>query len=565
MSEVDLTPIPPRSNVDANITDPVEVANGSVDAGNSSSVVLGGGATFTGSAVNIVNASSIMVNVYSDVASATDGLKIEQSSDNTNWDHDDVFTIPAATGKNFTINPHSQFLRVRYVNGGAAQTAFRLQTIIKTGEATPSSHRIKDAITSDDDARLVKSIPMTQGNNENEYHVVSSNNPLHTRSVDSNHRVGLNTVFGDQIIGSRIPSLAAQFQYGLQDGESVSNTANGGSITISESRLLIGTSTNVAGSADIESLDTLRYIPGNEAYVFFTAAFVNGGSDADHTMFAGIFDYDGGNGNGFYIGYDGEDFVCGRRRDGVDTKHIVDVSGIYPDGTFNPQLGNIYRISYGYLGYAPIHFEVMSVLGDWLTIYEIQYPNTSVETHIVNTFLPLRAEVENTGSAVDHQIYIGSLQSGVVDGANMDVSARQFVYDEAATTATSGGYNVVALRNKTTFNSKTNRVPFVVTLISASTDGNKSVLWEVYKEPTLTAPSWTDIDTNNSVVEYVSNPTSTDDGTLEVPWSMAKVDSFFQTTDKFAVLIRPGETIMFKASSTNNSVIDFGVRWKELF
>jgi hypothetical protein len=129
-----------------------------IDSGNSSSTPLAGAATFPGSSKDISRYRSIAINVYSNVASATDGLSIQQSADGTNWDHTDVFTVPADTGKVYTIAPHAQYLKVVYTNGGSAQTSFRLQTILRAGEMTPSSHRIQDAISDDDDAQLVKSV-----------------------------------------------------------------------------------------------------------------------------------------------------------------------------------------------------------------------------------------------------------------------------------------------------------------------------------------------------------------------------------------------------------------------
>lgn len=128
-----------------------------VDDNNSSSIPLGISGVFTGIATEILDYGIIFINVYSDVASATDGLSIQQSSDGTNWDHSDVFTIQAATGKNFSINPHSKYLRVAYTNGGTEQTEFRLQTILK-GNSKPSSHRLQDMITDDDDVELVKAV-----------------------------------------------------------------------------------------------------------------------------------------------------------------------------------------------------------------------------------------------------------------------------------------------------------------------------------------------------------------------------------------------------------------------
>ena len=128
-----------------------------ISTNNSTSTPLTSGATFTGTAERVNGYGIIYVNVYSDVASATDGLQIQQSSDGTNWDHCDEFTIPAGSGKNFSINPYAKYMRVVYNNGASDQTEFRLQTIYKaTGK--PSSHRIADNIIDDDDAELVKAV-----------------------------------------------------------------------------------------------------------------------------------------------------------------------------------------------------------------------------------------------------------------------------------------------------------------------------------------------------------------------------------------------------------------------
>lgn len=124
---------------------------------NSTAAPLGISGVFTGTAEQLDGYGIIYVNTYSDQASAVDGLEIQQSSDGTNWDHCDEFSITAATGKNFSINPYAKWMRVLYTNGAAAQAEFRLQTILKaTGR--PSSHRVQDSITTDDDAELVKAV-----------------------------------------------------------------------------------------------------------------------------------------------------------------------------------------------------------------------------------------------------------------------------------------------------------------------------------------------------------------------------------------------------------------------
>jgi hypothetical protein len=143
-----------RATVEGSI---VAALGGAVDTNNSTSTPLGIGEAFTGTATDILNYGTVFVTVYSDVASATDGLDIQQSPDGTNWDNGDSYTVPAGVGKNYAVNPHCRYLRVVYTNGAASQSEFRLQTILK-GNSTESSHRIQDSIVDDDDARLVKSV-----------------------------------------------------------------------------------------------------------------------------------------------------------------------------------------------------------------------------------------------------------------------------------------------------------------------------------------------------------------------------------------------------------------------
>ncbi len=134
------------------------VLDGKVDDTNSSNTPLAGGAAFVGVAHETLDYGIIFISVYSDVASATNGLNIQQSCDGTNWDHNDVYTVPAATGKTFSVQPACKYFRVTYTNDVAAQTVFRLSTILKKTNSKPSSRRVRDPIISDDDGELVVAI-----------------------------------------------------------------------------------------------------------------------------------------------------------------------------------------------------------------------------------------------------------------------------------------------------------------------------------------------------------------------------------------------------------------------
>jgi hypothetical protein len=134
------------------------VLMGKVDDTNSSATLLDADAVFTGTATSTLDFGYIFVTLFSDVASATDGVSFQQSSDGTNWDNTDDFSYVGGTGKTYSIQPGAKWFRIVYTNGGTDQASFRLQTIFKKTSSLPSSHRISDDLSTEDDATLGISI-----------------------------------------------------------------------------------------------------------------------------------------------------------------------------------------------------------------------------------------------------------------------------------------------------------------------------------------------------------------------------------------------------------------------
>lgn len=122
---------------------------------NSSAVALAANGVFTGTSENVTPYAYISVSVIANVASATDGLAIQQSSDAAFWDIVDSYTIPAATGKTFSVPVQGKFYRVVYTNGATLQTSFRLQTMFHSTGGSLSSQRPQDARTNDNDMQEV--------------------------------------------------------------------------------------------------------------------------------------------------------------------------------------------------------------------------------------------------------------------------------------------------------------------------------------------------------------------------------------------------------------------------
>lgn len=157
-----------------------EFNNGKVSILNSTDITLDPGETFTGVGEDVTEFVEVRVAVKSDVASATDGLHIEYSTDNVNWDHDDAYTYPGSVGKNYGVQRVAQYYRTVYTNGGTIQGEFRLTTIFNRVAGMSSSHRLDNDITSEDDAVLGISILKTVGSDPTKFQTVNGQHPLPT-------------------------------------------------------------------------------------------------------------------------------------------------------------------------------------------------------------------------------------------------------------------------------------------------------------------------------------------------------------------------------------------------
>lgn len=122
---------------------------------NSSTAILGIGGEFTGLPELVRDYAAVQVYIIADVASSTNGLMVQQSSDGSNWDVTDTYTIPAATGKTFSFQPASMYYRLFYANGATGQASFRLSTVHHFFPVKSSSQRSQDAYTNETDLEQI--------------------------------------------------------------------------------------------------------------------------------------------------------------------------------------------------------------------------------------------------------------------------------------------------------------------------------------------------------------------------------------------------------------------------
>ena len=144
---------PVSGNVSADTT-----SVGIIDSGNSSTTPLGVGATFTGSSIDMLNYSTIRVSVFANQASATNGLQVQFGNDGVNWDFNRYTTLAANTGSTSAFNRAARYCRVVYTNGGTAQAAFRLQTVVVPVSAEFDRHFVGEAPAESHNSIITQSV-----------------------------------------------------------------------------------------------------------------------------------------------------------------------------------------------------------------------------------------------------------------------------------------------------------------------------------------------------------------------------------------------------------------------
>jgi hypothetical protein len=260
--------------------------------------------------------------------------------------------------------------------------------------------------------------------------------------------------FGAEVAHTRISQLSSDFSQPIANNDVTSSTTNGGVVTTVSSSAILSSSTDANGTAKLYTNTVLSYSPGREAYVVFTAAFTTPTS-VNSNQRIGVYN----SSDGFYIGYEGTTFGVSHRRAGINTFTskasfsddllVGSIDSMFTRKSTPEAIDvtkkNVYRIRFGWLGAAPIKFEVLSPDGVWILFHTIRYPNTQVAPSLLNVALPVTAEVNKTGAdATDILINTTCWDAGVVEGENSDLSYSGIIASNGAvfTSNTKGGGSI---------------------------------------------------------------------------------------------------------------------------
>jgi len=388
------------------------------------------------------------------------------------------------------------------------------------------------------------------------------------------------TAFGELLTAELHPQFQGSFEYTVNNTDlNTNSTVNGGTVTQALGMAVMSTSTTTESIAHFGSKKHAKYRPGLGGVDRFTALFSSPAAGTE--QYIGLVDEEGVSEafkNGYVIGYDGITF--GYHRFQNDTKITVPIADWDDplDGTGSSLMTidqtklNVFFIPYQYLGAGAIRIYIESdKTGLPVLVHTENYVNNNTEpsTHNPNFH---HAMLVNNGGTTSNIIMKSSSYAYFVEGKTSFIELHQPENSSGKKTKTlvTTEVAIFTIRNRSSYASKTNFIDIVLMGASASIEAasaNNLGEIRVIKNATLGGvPSYSNINTNNSVIEIDTAGTTVTGGTeLGSGLLAGKNDKLNRDLLSSKFIINPGETITFAGNSENSATFNARASWRELF
>lgn len=314
--------------------------------------------------------------------------------------------------------------------------------------------------------------------------------------------------FGRLRVSSPFNIFEVQFTYDLQPLFFEESNTNGDTTHVpnsSAARLSTG-GTASGNKAIFQSRPYFRYQPGKSGSVVWTC--ILGAKTADVRKRIGYFDAD----NGFFFEQDASNLKIVRRT--KTSGSIVDnavnqsswnldvLDGTGPSGvTLDETKDNIYVIDFQWLGAGRIRYG-FDFGGKITYCHEVKFANTQTVPFSTTGNLPFRAVIENTGVAggtttFDFTCLAISSESGFnptgIPGSVQSTALRNV-------TTANDPLPILSIRPRATVNSIVNR-GLIAPKSYQITSEDAIIRYEIILNGSLTAASFADVDTTNSIAQ----------------------------------------------------------------
>lgn len=408
-----------------------------------------------------------------------------------------------------------------------------------------------------------------------------TNGTQRTIHVDGNNNEIVQTItaFGDNRVAELHPQIQQSFEYTVSNTDLNENIVTG-SATVTQVTAMakVSTGTTTGSKGRLKGVHHCKYRAGLGGLARFSGMFTT--PVAGTKQYIGIMDEAGVSAdflNGFAIGYRGTTMTMARWQNDVLFEVVRSAWDDPLDGTGSSGINidfikfNPFDIQFQYLGAGPIKFFVENPnTGVPYCFHIIKYGNANVTPSTYNPNYHFQMYVDNVATTSNLSVYCGSY-GFFIEGktAFIELHQPQFSSQNRQKTAVTTEVAIFTIRNKSTYAGKVNYIDITPKRFSTSIEAgaaNNLGNIRMVKNATLGGtPSWTDINTTNSVVDIDTAGTTVTGGTQLIGTFLAgKNDKHFEALSDYDIILHPGETLTFAGSSAASATINAVCFWKEL-
>lgn len=374
---------------------------------------------------------------------------------------------------------------------------------------------------------------------------------------------GAVSAFGTLVAQPETTVVELQFPYGLLTEHLNLSASNGGYVSSSLGMAVVNAGTVSNGYAALESKAANHYVAGTGGRFKFAGFFVSGAMDSA-TQEVGI----GDSQDGFFFGYSGSLFGVLRRSAGVDnwipqaSWSLDTMDGRGPSGqTLDPTRGNVYQVSYQWLGFGAItYFVEDGSTGMLFPVHRIGYANGNHATSVRDPNLPLRMAVRQWGATGSAAINVSSI-CAAVEGQMPVHGIRRADQDTVA--AVSGEVPAITVLNSGTFNGRPNRMRVRIDSLSiASRDNTNLTQYRLLVNASLGGASFVPASSSVSPVAVDKAATGSLGGREILFVGLGPNGAQVVDLSDYNIRLNPGESLTVTCSGSNSTCLA-GLSWIE--
>jgi hypothetical protein len=318
--------------------------------------------------------------------------------------------------------------------------------------------------------------------------------------------------FGRLRVATPVELFNVQCQYNAEPWK-IEVGATGTGVTPTHdanTRMLTVSATAGTGTAFVQSYEYIPYYPGKSQRIECTGVF--GAAIAAATLDFGYFDAN----NGIFLRQNGTTNYQLIRRTSTSGSvseetvaqsswNVDKLDGTGPSGlTFDFTKAIILFIDLQYLGMGRVRVG-LNIGGCTYIMHEFEHAGVLSVPYMQTAALPVGMVLTATASGSTKTAYF-KCASVLTEGGDPGFEPYVFSTPEQTVTAGSGSQtHILSVRPRTTFNTLTNRVHLHVHQLELLVTGINPVYWQLCLGSTFSAgPTWANIDTTNSAMEYTS-------------------------------------------------------------